>query len=135
MIVGGFAVNYHGFSRSTLDMDIWVGTDENNLEKLFDALISLGYEESDCRKAITNLRDKHMIKIPLEKTKVELLDSFMMKDDFNKCFKNHERIKLGGVEIIIIGFDDLIRCKKKSNRMKDLLDVQNLETLKKLRKD
>ena len=135
MIVGGFAVNFHGFSRSTLDMDIWVSTSENNLKKLFDSLLSLGYEESNCSNAITNLRDNHMIKIPLEKTKVELLDSFMMKDEFDKCYKNHERTKLGGDEIKIIGFDDLIRCKKKSNRMKDLLDVKNLEILKKLRKD
>jgi hypothetical protein len=134
MIVGGFAVNYHGYPRSTLDMDIWIDTDENNLKRLYDSFISLGYEELNCSTAINNLRENHMIKIPLEKTKIELLDSFMMKDDFKKCYENHVKAYLGGDEIILIGFDDLLACKRKSNRMKDLLDVKNLEALKELRK-
>lgn len=135
MVVGGFAVNFHGYSRSTMDMDIWVDTNEKNLRRLFDSFNSLGFEKSKCSDAIQNLRDNHMIKIPLEKTKIELLDSVMIKYEFDKSYRNHVKTHLGGIEIKIIGFDDLIGCKKKSNRMKDLLDVRNLETLRELRKN
>ena len=34
MIVGGYATNYHGVIRSTIDLDLWVDIKENNLEKL-----------------------------------------------------------------------------------------------------
>ena len=37
LVVGGYAVNSYGFMRSTGDMDIWIDTDELNLEKLRDA--------------------------------------------------------------------------------------------------
>ena len=34
MIVGGYATNYHGVIRATIDLDLWVDIKENNLEKL-----------------------------------------------------------------------------------------------------
>ncbi|MBA7513147.1 hypothetical protein ES705_05157 [subsurface metagenome] len=135
MVVGGFAVNFHGYSRSTMDMDIWVDTNEKNLKRLFNSFKSLGFEKSKCSDAIQYLVDNHMIKIPLDKTKIELLDSFMIKYEFETSYRNHIKTNVGGVEIKIIGFDDLIGCKKKSNRMKDLLDVENLEALKELSKN
>lgn len=40
----------------------------------------------------------------------------MIKYEFNKSYRNHLKTNLGGIEIKIIGFDDLIGCKKiKSN--------------------
>jgi len=38
-----------------------------------------------------------------------------------------------GKDVQFIGFEDLVECKEKSNRMKDLLDVKNLIELRKLR--
>ncbi|MBS3776937.1 MAG: hypothetical protein KGY70_17195, partial [Bacteroidales bacterium] len=45
LIVGGFATNFHGVIRSTIDLDLWVDKKENNLEKLFHAFIRMGYNQ------------------------------------------------------------------------------------------
>ena len=130
MIVGAFSVKFHGFVRATMVMDIWVGKSEKNLERLYDSFISLGFDKSMCKKAIKHFRDHHMIKIPLEETKIDILDSFMMKGDFDSSYQSRVTCTISGVKTHIIGMDDLINCKKKSNRMKDLLDAKNLQALK-----
>ena len=130
MIVGAFSVNFHGYIRATMDMDIWVGKSEKNLERLYASFISLGFDKSMCKEAIKHFKDHHMIKIPLKETKIDILDSFMMKGDFDSSYKNRVTGTITGVKTHIIGMDDLIKCKKKSNRMKDLIDAKNLEALK-----
>ncbi len=59
MIVGAFSVNYHGYVRATMDMDIWVGKSEKNLERLYDSFMSLGFAESMCIDAVNHFRDHH----------------------------------------------------------------------------
>ena len=130
MVVGGISVIFHGYVRLTNDMDIWVSTKEKNLEKLYNSLVSIDYAKPKCKEAVKFLRDKHMIKIPLENTKIELLDSFLINSDFDKSYKNHVTSHIEGVEMKIISIDDLIECKTKSSRPKDLLDAQYLEDLR-----
>jgi hypothetical protein len=43
MLCGGFAVNFHGYNRSTSDLDIWVKPNENNKTKIISALLKIGY--------------------------------------------------------------------------------------------
>jgi len=43
MIVGGYAVAYHGFPRFTKDLDIFFADDADNLERLQSALIAFGF--------------------------------------------------------------------------------------------
>lgn len=133
MVVGGFAVNVHGFTRSTTDIDIWIDLKKDNLERLLKAFVELGYNKDNSIKAIEALSISHMIKIPLDNTKIELVDDFIVKSDFDKCYKNHITTKINGRDVRFIGFEDLIVCKENSIRMKDALDAKNLKELRKLR--
>lgn len=133
MTVGGHAVIYHGYVRATSDLDLWVNTDDTNLERLFRSLIHLGYSDANCRKAVRYLKENHIIKIPKGNDKIELLDSFMLKNDFSASYRNHETILLDGVKVRLIGYTDLVRCKLQSNRPKDLLDVKSLERIRELK--
>lgn len=133
MLVGGHAVNYHGYVRSTFDMDVWVSTTEKNLQLLYNALIQQGYKEDNCLNAVRHLKDDHMIKIPKDKSMIDVMDSFMMKSDFTRAYRNHETMEFNNILIKIIAFDDLLETKHKSNRPKDLLDVKELKNLKELR--
>ena len=45
ILVGGLAVSYHGYSRYTGDMDLWIKPEESNMRNLYSALINLGYSE------------------------------------------------------------------------------------------
>lgn len=46
MVVGGYAVNFHGYERSTSDLDVWVKPSEENKYALYNALLSLDYQRS-----------------------------------------------------------------------------------------
>jgi hypothetical protein len=50
LVVGGWALGVHGYVRATGDIDIWVGSDEENLDRLMDALFSFGVPEGDSFK-------------------------------------------------------------------------------------
>lgn len=132
LLIGGHAVNFYGYVRVTADMDIWVSNESTNLEKLFKSLLELGYNEENCKKALDFFMENHMIKIPKDTDLVELLDSFMVKTDFESAYKNRETANIDGIKINIIGFNELIKSKTKSNRDKDLNDVKELQEIKKI---
>ena len=127
MIVGGFATNYHGVIRSTIDLDLWVDKKENNLEKLFNAFISMGYNQSSCEEAITSLRKDHLIKIPHDNDLVEIMDEHIIRMDFDQAYENRVESNIDDITVNVIGLEDLIAAKLKSNRYQDLDDVRKLE--------
>ncbi|HEY5742766.1 MAG TPA: hypothetical protein VIS99_09505 [Terrimicrobiaceae bacterium] len=43
LLVGGIAVNAHGYGRNTYDVDIVIQLDANNIQRAFDALLIAGY--------------------------------------------------------------------------------------------
>jgi len=53
MIIGGAAVNIHGFSRSTGDMDIWFNPTQENFGRLLKAIQKFGFEVPDEFKSLT----------------------------------------------------------------------------------
>ena len=127
LIVGGYATNYHGVIRSTIDLDLWVDIKENNLEKLFHAFISMGYNHSSCEEAITALRKDHLIKIPLDHDLVEIMDDHIIRMDFDQAYKNRVERNIDDITVNVIGLEDLVAVKLKSNRYQDLDDANKLK--------
>jgi hypothetical protein len=37
LVIGGYAVNYHGFSRATADLDIWIAITPDNAQRVWRA--------------------------------------------------------------------------------------------------
>lgn len=132
LLIGGHAVNYHGYIRVTADMDIWINADESNFQNLLQALLQLGYEEEKCIEAINYFKVNHLIKMPKENDLVEFLDSFMLNIDFKKAYSDREIANIEGLEINVIGYSDLIESKSKSTRFKDLNDVKELKEIRKM---
>ena len=42
LLVGGYAVGYHGYPRATGDMDVWIAVSEVNAEKAIAAIREFG---------------------------------------------------------------------------------------------
>ena len=38
LLIGGYAVNAYGYVRNTLDMDIWIASDPDNLRRVLQAI-------------------------------------------------------------------------------------------------
>ncbi len=135
ILIGGYAVNYYGYHRSTGDMDVWIKPDNENKELLIQALESLGFDEDGLATIsqwnFTKMQKFH-IGSELEPDKTEFVThisgvQFTLADEL-KIVADIE-----GLNLPIIHINDLIENKKASGRLKDLADVEYLEKIMLLR--
>lgn len=136
LVIGGIAVNHHGYSRASNDIDLWYNPTIANFENVILALKEYGQDVSELSKLVFDSK-KTFLRIPLDYFKIEMLPiihggmtSSEAKSEFRICFKRSEIGQLGKVEYRIIGYNDLIRFKKINGRPKDMLDVLELQRLK-----
>src|SRR6187402_3075545 len=47
MVVGGFAVNYYGYNRTTADFDLWIMPSDQNKQSVLAAIESIGYAKEE----------------------------------------------------------------------------------------
>ena len=132
MIVGGYAVNFHGYSRNTVDIDLVVKFTLSNLKKIELLLQRMGMVSKLPIDAVSvyKFRDEYIKNRNLiawnfynENDPTEQVDILITHDVSD--FKS-EKFRVGKLEIKVISKDDLIKMKKKSGREKDLLDIKEL---------
>jgi hypothetical protein len=134
MIVGGHAVNIYGYVRATADLDIWIDKTAENLDRIRESLKALGYNETECSKAIEEVRnDKNIALFDENNNKIDIMQLYSTRLSFSDAFFRKKEIVSNGTTIFVIGFDDLIDTKIISGRLRDLNDVQELKTLNELR--
>ncbi len=133
MLIGGYAVIYYGYMRTTGDMDLWLKpTNDNkfNMCKVFD---EAGYEAQDIM-ALENLN--------FEKKIVFSIGSLVHKIDFHThidFIQYHEAEKNKVIAIIdemklpIIHLNDLILSKMNTDRLKDKADIEELQRINQLK--
>lgn len=129
LIVGGYATNFHGVIRSTIDLDLWVDKKENNLKNLYNSFLNLDYSKESCHNAVEAFRNEHKIKIPLKDNLVEIVDDFICKMNFDEVYENRVESNINDLRFKVISLEDLITMKSKSNRYRDLSDVEELSKL------
>lgn len=142
LIVGGLAVVAHGHTRLTVDLDLVLALDEENLTRTVRSLESLGYRPrapvpfldfTDAHKREAWMREKgltvfstHSSQHPM--TEVDLFVSLPF--DFERAYADATRIDLGsGAVATFVGLQDLIDMKRRAGRPRDLDDIRALEDL------
>lgn len=137
LLVGGFAVNYYGFSRTTGDVDLWLDDTKENRLNLAAALTEYGITGADV------LLEHPLIagfsEILLDNgIYLDLMNAlqFFGKDQFESCYQKSEKfITDNNTEVRIIHLNDLLEEKKKSSRPKDREDAAELERIMNSRKN
>lgn len=129
LIIGGVAVNIHGFQRATGDLDIWFNPTKDNFQKLLAAFVQLGYDISEFESSTKKLSDV-VIRLPLESFYIELLPFLDGRGDFKTIKERADSITVEGLKIPVISYGDLIACKANVHRAKDLEDIAQLERRK-----
>jgi len=125
LLVGGYAVAFHGYPRTTGDMDIWIAFDPTNASKVTKALREFGFSETALREELfTN--PKNVIRMGIPPYRIEVLTT-VDGIEFESSFTNRIIENVDGVEISIISKQDLIANKLSAGRNKDLDDVENLK--------
>ncbi len=124
LLIGGFAVGFHGYPRATYDIDIFVSKDLENANRLIKSLNEFGFEIESLETSLFT-KDKSIVRMGVEPVKIELAN-FISGIDFEDAFENKVTGKIGGVEVNLISLSDLKKNKKASGRYKDLNDLEHL---------
>ncbi len=124
LIVGGYAVGYHGYPRATGDIDIWIESVADNANRLVDTLQEFGFKSPDLSPSIFLEYDK-IIRMGEPPIRIELFTS-LPGVKFAECYENRTRDTIDEIQVNIISLKDLRLNKKASARHKDLNDLENL---------
>jgi hypothetical protein len=136
-VAGGFACLAHGVVRVTMDLDLLVDVQDDNLSILWETLSRLGFMtqqpivRQDAVSAATLLRlarEKGMQALSwVHGTQPFLIVDLLVGEPFHWSEEVLRKIPLFGVETRVLSREELIRLKKLAGRSKDLVDVQELE--------
>jgi hypothetical protein len=124
MVVGGYAVAFHGYPRFTKDIDIFFHRDPDNIRKIMAALTSFGFAEHALSADLFEEKG-NIIKFGIEPVRVDLLNE-IDGVEYEKISSRIVRGRYGLIEINFIGKDDLITNKEASGRAQDIADLEKL---------
>ena len=124
LIVGGYAVGYHGYPRATADMDIWIAVGEPNAEKAAMVLREFGMPKEAVSKEMFLDRDK-IIRMGVPPVRIEVITG-ASGVDFEECYTRREIIEIEGIPVNFISIEDLRANKRACGRYKDLEDLEHL---------
>ena len=133
ILVGGGAVNYHGYKRHSADIDFWVAVDNENLERLRKAMLKLGYDVEKWPDEVHSGLQNISIKVSPD-FRLELITNFDVNELFSSAYsKALESTYNSGKAIVnykVLSYKQLKVSKIKAGRPKDLLDIQELERIR-----
>ena len=122
LVIGGYAVNYYGFSRATGDLDIWIAISADNAQRITEALRRFGFPQAD---AAEFLQPRRIIRMGVPPVRLEILTS-ISGVEFDTCYSRRLEVELDGIKVNFIRLEDLKRNKQSSGRLKDKLDLEQL---------
>jgi len=124
LVIGGYAVVYHGYPRATGDIDVWIAINPENAKKVFEVVKAFGFNDPDLSEDIF-LKENKVIRMGVPPLRIELVTS-ISGVDFKTCYTNRVVDTIDEVEINFIGLEHLKQNKRASGRHKDLNDLENL---------
>jgi len=125
LLIGGWAVGFHGYPRATADMDVWVACDPDNARRVVQALALFGFTHNEATESLFT-RPGFVVRMGLPPMRIELLTR-ISGVEFAECRARCETLVEDDIIIPVIALHDLIANKKASARPKDLADVDALE--------
>lgn len=141
MVVGGAAVNAHGYYRPTTDregnpmekpdIDIWFQPTYLNYMRMLNAFDDLGFDTSRFREEAHPFPKSSFFHFKPEGYTLDFLPRLKEGFVFSESYGRRLLATVEDIEVSVISLDDLINAKKATGRKKDLEDVRILETLQK----
>jgi hypothetical protein len=124
LLIGGYAVSYHGYIRATGDMDIWIAIHPDNAQKIVTVLKAFGFDHPELNEDLF-LRENKILRMGVPPVRLEINTS-ISGVQFDECYQARVVDVLDGVEVSLIDLDNLKKNKRASGRPKDLVDFQKL---------
>jgi len=127
LLVGGYAVIFHGYNRTTGDLDVWVNATSPNYIKLKKSFAEFGMSLFDMTEGKFLATDNYdVFSFGRPPVCIEILTA-VKGLQFREAYANSSLQKFDDVMISMIDIRDLISAKKAANRHKDNDDLEHLE--------
>lgn len=127
MVVGGFALAFHGAPRYTGDIDIWIRSSKENADLLISALSEFGFALPDLTSADFCEPDQ-VVQLGLPPVRIDILTS-ISGVTWDEAFPLITREVFQNTDIPFIGKEAYLKNKRASGRPKDLADIDALDAL------
>jgi len=124
LLIGGYAVAYHGYPRATQDLDIWIAIEPGNAARMTAVLREFGFDAANL-SADLFLRDNKIVRMGIPPMRIEVMTT-ISGVGFAECYAAKVTDALDGVPVSIIGLRHLKLNKQASGRHKDLDDLEHL---------
>ena len=124
LIVGGYALAFHGAPRFTGDIDVFVRPDQENAKRVLDALSDFGFAFSNLSVDDFSSPDQ-VVQLGFPPVRIDLITS-ISGVSWNEAYENREPGMFGPVPVNYIGKSDFIVNKQATGRKKDEVDIEAL---------
>jgi hypothetical protein len=124
LLIGGYAVAYHGYPRATADMDVWVAVEPANADRVVSALREFGFDPPDLSPELF-LQPWQIIRLGLPPVRIEIATT-ISGVDFAECYADRVEDVLDGAPVTLISLGHLKINKRASGRHQDLADLDEL---------
>ncbi len=125
LVVGGYAVAFHGRPRATKDIDLLLDGRPENLERAARAVARFGAPEQVVN-AIRSMTDGEIVFLGQPPLRVDFLRA-IDGVDVGALFADAAAADVDGVRVKVISLGHLIANKRAAGRPQDLLDADFLE--------
>jgi hypothetical protein len=128
MVVGAYALAFHGHVRATEDLDVWVECSPANAARVYSALADFGA----ALDAVTpqDFEDPRTeFQIGVSARRIDVVCS-VTGVEFGPAWEHRETLQLDELLVPVIGLEDIIQNKRSTGRLQDAADVEALERLR-----
>jgi hypothetical protein len=124
MIVGGYALAFHGVPRYTGDIDLYVKPDQKNAQQILIALDKFGFSSFGIKQEDLENPNK-IIQLGIPPVRIDIITS-ISGVSWDEAYKERVEGEYGDISAYYIAKEHYILNKKASGRKKDLADIEAL---------
>lgn len=124
LIVGGYALAFHGAPRYTGDIDIFVRPHPENAQRVIQALAQFGF----CLSSLTAddfQSPNKVVQLGVPPVRIDLMTS-LSGVTWDDAYASRETGDFGDVSVAYLGRQEYLRNKRAAGRRKDLADIEAL---------
>ena len=124
LVVGAFAVAWHGHPRFTADIDFLIRASSANAEYMLNALTEFGFGSLEISIEDMN-RPNQVVQLGVVPNRIDIITS-IDGVEFEQAWRRRVAGEIDGISVSIIGLEDLLRNKEATGRLKDAGDAEEL---------
>lgn len=127
LIVGAHALAVHGFARATADLDIWIALSDDNVDRVWSALTTLGAPLADLGIQKSDFaRPDVVAQLGMPPFRIDVMTG-ISGVEFEQAWSDRVEVPFDDLaKVPVIGRAAFVQNKRASGRLRDLADLESL---------